>query len=1270
MRSIVLAVVLAAGCDMPIPKQIVTWPLTGTLDTAKGPLALVPGSFLQLDDVRQERAHEWRNRQGITHDNSLDDLAAAPLQTAELPGGGLFGLTVNATNGNSGIACSRNVPSTASRWANVGTACSQVTPSQWSRRAVATDVFQVYSTTFAVGNSLRFVAWKPGTAAIGQSEIRFLVTSDTDGKTVLGPGDIGATTGTNPKVVYDATSQLFVLFWIDGTNVNAAKWSATTGAFVSGPTTLKNNAAAGSYLDVLKYTTNNITVVYNQTGGNAHQLEVAPTTFALVTDVDLGVSAGNALSLLPDPDLSGVRFVALITAAGVVHVLRCTAAGAVTTDDTVEAGVIIQTRIIGVAYQSGASWMVVYKGLDGGFQALRAAKKYSGVVGAALTLVGAHTSSPYELDSNAWREPGTDVMRYISGIHVGGDFVAVGDFQASYFEMALEYDNSGSTIGNRYTEPQARLIPLNAGPILPAPNAPVQVVRKSANNYALALVRIAQPIVSGGVVQNLYAIDTWDQTILSPSSTFANNGRPNVGRGVTGSQAGYIPAGMLMQSARAALIHGHGASALPFRPTTTIAAFVGGLTATQAYQYVVTDNLHDDAGNIWRSSQSVASAPITPTAGNTQVNVVVRLSTYENALRMRTVKIWRTLGNGAVAQAQLVHQRTIQCDTTNATFTFADTVPDTTLDDSNFLPLGLPASITPAFNHVAFFDGRMWGAERDFPSRLRFTQPIQGGISPEFPGEFFKDVEDEQGDITGLAALDDKLIVLKGAAIYFVGAGGPNLDGSGQQYTVTRVSSEVGAEVGTPTMSTGAHAWFFSHGVYRINRSLQIEFIGEPIGRYFNHPMLQTPEWPLSLTYNQRRDEIRLLTTNYRFVFDIVHGCWIRDTGAPEGAYFTQQLTGIGDMFFMSSGQVWWDYDAESLTSDEDASGGIQGAIRSPWMRSAPEGYIRLYKTRTTWAREPALATASWPSTTLYFNEDDALFQTVTPGGISGSSKQTVEARTARQKLSAFSIKLTLPAGDMRWRLNQWSVLLGVKKSMHFDSRARLGRLDTSTPPADMWLWLKADAGVTKDEFNFVEAWEDQTGNDHGPTQGAIGGILWEDAQFDGLPAVRFQANGLENIVDNIPLGARTIMCVAQPDGPEGGSLITFRRGPAAKDWVMYSWLFAGTQYLWSDGTTNIAATTPVDYSSDPHLYEHAQTASHALTVDVDAAVIPKGAGSTTDEDSDAGYTLGGRAIGSYLQGWDGRIAEIMIWDRALTAEETALARAYVVGRYPSITLA
>lgn len=1000
---------------MALEKQIVSWPLTGGLQTKKGPLGLQPGSFLQLDNVRQEREAEWRNRQGIVGVAADTALAGnPPLRLVELPGGGAWGLIRQVTNGFGAVQYAPSVAATAARWTRPPT--SQLGPGVWSRRPVSNEDTQVTLSSIAVGNGFRLVAWNFA------GGIKAVLLTDSEGAaTGSGVVQFGGATAIHPKCAYESTTNRFLLFWGEGANLNVAQWNGATGALINGGTTLKNNVAGGQAgrIDALVYSNQHVTVVYGQAGGNAHQLEVNPSTLALDTDVDLGVNCANALALLPDPDGSGVRFVAVGTATPDVRVLRTTTAAAITTNTQAAVGAF-PDQIIGCAYQAGAGWMIVYHELTTG--SLMAVKFRSAVVSAAQTLTPPVGTLVY-VDSNAWREPGTDAMRYMAGIHLGGVGTgATGDTQHNYYEMALEFENGSATIGNQYTEPQARLLPLNAGLPAGAVGAVVQVIRVAANHFAVSLLRLSQYTLTSGVQTNRYAIDQWD--VIYPTGSIAGL---NLGPGAKGTQASYIPAGMLLQSVNGESVVGHGAGALPFAPGCAPAAGAG-LSSAQAYRYVTTLEYVDENGNTWRSAQSVPSQPITPTGGNLRVTVTSVFSTFENAFRYRTLKLWRTLGNGSVYQ--LVAQTTRLSDYTNAVWTYLDSTTDALLAQSNFLPVGLPASITPAFNHVAFFDGRMWGAERDFPTKLRWTKLIQAGVSPEFPAEFVVDLADELGPITGIQPLDDKLIVFKDSAIYFVPMGGPNDDGSGSFYsTPTRIDASQGSKLGTPAVSTGESVWFYAReGVYKIDRSLQVAFVGEPIDKWFNQELETTPETPISFTHNKVNNEIRLLTTNYRFVYDMIHGVWIRDTGGPAGALSTIHLA-AGDLFIRPNGEVWIDYDVTSAANANDNSGVFIGTIRSAWVRSQVEGWGRLYRYRSVYVKTGA-AVVAFPIMLVYFDNNDALVETSSKAGGVNPAFQRLEMRLRRQKCSAFSLAVQLPSGDMSWRFDLWTVLVGIKQGM------------------------------------------------------------------------------------------------------------------------------------------------------------------------------------------------------------------------------------------------
>lgn len=1288
MRRWAYLITLIAACDtedMALTKQIASFPIVGGLATKTGPLVVQPGSFLTLDNVRSERAGEWRNRTGFQR-NALDDALAAnpPLRSVELPGGGWWGLTrQTSSNVTSAATYAPSVPSTAARWRRP--ASSAVTPGHWTRREVSAERYAVSQVTLAVGNGFRLVAWKPGNASIGQTAIRATIISDTEGITIYPVAEIGNTAGNCPKAVYDATSGRFLLFWLDGANLNVAAWSGTTGAIITSSTTLKTNVNAGpQFLDAHRYAAPTVTVVYrNNAGGNAHQLEVDGATLALSTDLALGVGAGNALGLIPNPDGGTTRFIVLSTLVPEVRVLRTDSAAAILTNEV--ADTIASTKIVGCAYQSGASWMIVYQ--DPATSELKAVKKYSGAVGGVLTLTANYGAGTIvTLDSNAWRESGTDAMRYMAGIHIGDVATAKGDFQATFYEMALEYDNGSATIGNPWTEAQAKFIPQSAGRQLGGDSSPAQVVRVAADKFAVVLPRFSEVTLVAGLYGNQYVIDTWDVNYMS-TAWFSGFAHPNLGQGEKSEQASYIPAGNLLQSVNGQSIEAHGAMSLPWKPTCALSAGAG-LTSGAAYQYIVTVDYEDAEGNAWRGPPSVPSNAITPSAGNLQVTVTIRVGPFERAARRRLIKLWRTTGNGAVYQ--LAYQTSRESDPTNCVFTVVDAVTDGNLALSDFLDTTtLPAQLTPGFNHVAFFDGRMWGAERDFTYRLRFSHVIRQGISPEFPGESALDVIDENGPITGLRAMDDKLLIFKGDAIYFIAAGGPNDDGSGGQYQVTRVSSGVGAVSGTPTLSIGSEVWFFSAaGWYTIDRSFQLAFVGEPIDRYFNQSLAVTPEMPIAITYSTKRNEIRILSSNYRFVYDTVHECWIRDTGAPSASLGMLSLTGTGDALVRSNGQFWWDYDTPSITYSADPGGSFQGVIRFPWLKLAkPQGYMRIYSWRSVLLRIPGTNVASWPTPKLYYDDDDAISETYTQTGTTNPDVQRLEQRPSRQRCTSFSPELTLPTGDVEWRLNEISILFGIGERTRFIRAAPsiLGRSNPPAPPG-MLLWLKHDIGIGLTTPPFLNAWADQSGNGYD----AVNAPPFTEPQLTASPSgtmgVRFAVaaymNGPTSIAHLVaPGAARTLFVVATPDSAAGGPLFqwSYEGGAPA---LIHEMEVNGpfnppvTQYGYRNGLAPSGASAgafaaPIDYTNTMIACTFWNDATDVFAA-VDGATRAITPSAYTPELAVGGYCVGCYAF-SGLSGhrfaWSGWIHEVIAYagDKTTDAPFMAQANEYLHWRYPAL---
>lgn len=248
-----------------------------------------------------------------------------------------------------------------------------------------------------------------------------------------------------------------------------------------------------------------------------------------------------------------------------------------------------------------------------------------------------------------------------------------------------------------------------------------------------------------------------------------------------------------------------------------------------------------------------------------------------------------------------------------------------------------------------------------------------------------------------------------------------------------------------------------------------------------------------------------------------------------------------------------------------------------------------------------------------------------------------------------------------------------------------------STPLTPPVLWLKADAEVFTDagitaamNGQTVQQWNDQSCNGYNVTQTTVSNRpTWEQYAFNGKPALFFDGNAgnyyLNNLTQNLvsPGAARTVFVVAKKRClmDDGGALFTFRRTSfmATLEWVKY----AGNTYIYSDGVAGsgvnnatVEETLDEVVANNPTVmtyYVPAANANIEFFLNGNQQPVSQ-AGNVANETGTTGFTVGDREdITS--QSWDGWIAEIIVYDRALTTAERQSVENYLQTKYVSAGL-
>jgi hypothetical protein len=237
--------------------------------------------------------------------------------------------------------------------------------------------------------------------------------------------------------------------------------------------------------------------------------------------------------------------------------------------------------------------------------------------------------------------------------------------------------------------------------------------------------------------------------------------------------------------------------------------------------------------------------------------------------------------------------------------------------------------------------------------------------------------------------------------------------------------------------------------------------------------------------------------------------------------------------------------------------------------------------------------------------------------------------------------------------------------------------------PADgLVLWVRADHGIYKTAQNEVCAWHDQSGKGNDLRQ-YTARPTWHSAAVGGQPAIRATTTSQLLYTDNVlgiaATSGRTFIAVAQLMTATGRfDPIIQGQGSTPGTYLMIdanTWQTAGSR----EGAyvTNSSFDTGLATSTAPRL--HVLTVStmvpgtalsSALAYRVNGAaqaLTLKSGNGSIQSFAGANYTAVGSVNASpsaAATGGDGLVAEALVYDRALTADEIAAVEAALEARY------
>jgi len=245
---------------------------------------------------------------------------------------------------------------------------------------------------------------------------------------------------------------------------------------------------------------------------------------------------------------------------------------------------------------------------------------------------------------------------------------------------------------------------------------------------------------------------------------------------------------------------------------------------------------------------------------------------------------------------------------------------------------------------------------------------------------------------------------------------------------------------------------------------------------------------------------------------------------------------------------------------------------------------------------------------------------------------------------------------------------------MLFTSYYSGGVADTSFVPTDIdscKLWLKADAGITKDGSNYVSKWEDQSGNGFDVAQ-STGSYqpLWVANDKNGNPGIYFantkflKKDSLCNIYSSGDSITTFIAwhCSTTPSSSYGYSLYSLYWNGA------YTEIFAALVKKTSPSLTTLIRSNTnylllsklFSYANDS-LYIYQQIVDFSLaTLDVKTYINNKYFEASTLAGTNIPY-VNSLYIGYH---WNGIINEVIVFTKLLTASENNKVYNYLHNKY------
>lgn len=282
-------------------------------------------------------------------------------------------------------------------------------------------------------------------------------------------------------------------------------------------------------------------------------------------------------------------------------------------------------------------------------------------------------------------------------------------------------------------------------------------------------------------------------------------------------------------------------------------------------------------------------------------------------------------------------------DTTVDYVTYVDTQADNQILGNSLIYTtgGVVEDIgAPSFNALTLFDDRLWGINAEDPNSLSFSKQVIENTPVEMSDLLTIYVapsiasQGSTGIMKCIAPMDDKLIIFKPDALYYINGTGPDNTGANGQYSQPIfITSVVGSSNQQSIVFMPDGLMFQSDkGIWLLGRGMAVSYIGAPVEEFTSSSTVQSAVSVPGTT------EVRFtLSSGITLKYDYYYAQWGTDSGVPA---ISSTLYNSRHTIVNSNNQV----SQETPQTYLDGSNPVVMGFTTSWINIAGlQGYQRAY---------------------------------------------------------------------------------------------------------------------------------------------------------------------------------------------------------------------------------------------------------------------------------------------------------------------------------------